>query len=77
MPRSFNIFGPAGRLAATAIAVPRLAIAGADFIWDEKTIDQLFALGPDHFIPGTKIGQRIAGAEDRQGFQWFLKLSTH
>lgn len=49
----------------------------ADIVWSEETIDRLFDLGPDHFIPGSKMPmQRITGADDRQDLIEFLKVAT-
>jgi cytochrome c len=45
--------------------------------WSEDTIDQLFDLGPDHFIPGSKMPmQRIVKPEDRRDLIEFLKDNT-
>ena len=47
------------------------------FAWSEETIDQLFDLGPDHFIPGSKMPmQVIARPEDRRDLIAFLKENT-
>ncbi len=47
------------------------------FDWSEETVDQLFDLGPDHFIPGSKMPmQRIVKPEDRQDLIEFLKNNT-
>jgi cytochrome c len=48
-----------------------------DIIWSEETIDQLFDLGPDHYIPGSKMPQqRITGQQDRADLIDFLKHAT-
>lgn len=45
--------------------------------WTEETIDQLFDLGPDHFIPGSKMPmQRIVRPEDRRDLIEYLKDNT-
>ena len=45
--------------------------------WTEETIDQLFDLGPDHFIPGSKMPmQRIVRPEDRRDLIEYLKENT-
>ena len=50
---------------------------GSAIVWDEGTIDQLFDLGPEHYIPGTKMPmQRIAAPEDRRDLISFLKNNT-
>ena len=47
------------------------------FEWNEETIDKLFDLGPDHFIPGSKMPmQRIVKPEDRRDLIEFLKENT-
>ncbi|MDJ0827367.1 MAG: c-type cytochrome [Rhodobacter sp.] len=52
-------------------------VAQADIVWDETTIDRLFDLGPDHYIPGTKMPmQRITSPEDRADLIAFLKDNT-
>lgn len=52
-------------------------VSGLGFDWSEDTIDQLFDLGPDHFIPGSKMPmQVIAKPEDRADLIAFLKDNT-
>ena len=52
-------------------------VGALGFEWNEDTIDQLFDLGPDHFIPGSKMPmQRITRPEDRQDLIEFLKENT-
>lgn len=52
-----------------------VATLGID--WTEDTIDQLFDMGPDHFIPGSKMPmQVIAKPEDRRDLIEFLKDNT-
>ena len=37
------------------------ALTGAEFVWDETTLTNLFAQGPDRYLPGTKMPvQRIS-----------------
>lgn len=53
------------------------AVLSADIIWTEETIDALFDIGPDHYIPGTKMPmQRIVKPEDRADLIDFLKRET-
>ena len=53
------------------------AINGFDIIWTAKTINDLFDLGPDHYIPGTKIPmQRIAKESDRSDLVDYLRTAT-
>lgn len=52
-------------------------VANLGFDWTEETIDQLFDLGPDHFIPGSKMPmQRIVKPEDRRDLIEYLKDNT-
>ena len=52
-------------------------VANADIVWTETTIDALFDLGPEHYIPGTKMpAQRIADPADRADLIAFLRENT-
>ena len=52
-------------------------VANLGFEWNEDTIDKLFDLGPDHFIPGSKMPmQRIVKPEDRVDLIEYLKDNT-
>jgi len=52
-------------------------LEGSDIVWDETTIDRLFDLGPDHYIPGSKMPmQRIVKPEDRRDLVEWLKQNT-
>jgi len=54
------------------------ALDGSELIWTEETVDRLFDLGPDHYLPGTKMPmQRITGAQDRRDLVEFLKNRTN
>lgn len=53
------------------------ALSALDLVWTEETIDALFDIGPDHYIPGTKMPmQQIARPEDRADLIDFLKRET-
>ncbi len=53
------------------------ALTTRNFIWTERTIDELFDLGPDKYVPGTKMPvQRIAEARDRRDLIFFLRRAT-
>ncbi len=53
------------------------AVRGVDLVWTEETIDALFDVGPEHYIPGTKMPmQRITGEDDRADLIEFLKRET-
>lgn len=50
---------------------------GSQIVWSDETIDDLFELGPDHYIPGSKMPmQVIAGAQDRADLIEFLRNAT-
>lgn len=52
-------------------------LTGSDIIWSDDTIDRLFDLGPDHYIPGSKMPmQVIAKAEDRRDLVEFLRRAA-
>lgn len=53
------------------------ALDGSDIIWTADTIDALFDIGPEHYIPGTKMPmQRITGAQDRADLVSYLREET-
>lgn len=70
-----GLFGrPAGSVAGYVYSE---AVANSGIVWSEETIDALFDLGPDHYIPGTKMPmQRIAAARDRADLIAFLRRET-
>ena len=50
---------------------------GSDIVWSADTIDALFDLGPDHYIPGTKMPmQRIVKQTDRDDLIDYLRKNT-
>ncbi len=52
-------------------------VANLGFAWSADTIDQLFDIGPDDYIPGSKMPQqRITRPEDRQDLIDFLRNNT-
>ena len=52
-------------------------LSGSDIVWSEGTMDQLFDLGPDHFIPGSKMPmQRITRKEDRDDLIKYIRQVT-
>ena len=74
-PTLYDLFG---RRAGT---VPGYAysptLSSSDIVWAEDTIDALFDLGPDHYIPGSKMPmQRITAAQDRQDMIDYLREAT-
>ncbi|SIS96890.1 cytochrome c [Roseivivax lentus] len=53
------------------------ALNGRDLVWTEETVDALFDIGPEHYIPGTKMPmQRITGAQDRADLIAYLRRET-
>lgn len=53
------------------------ALQKSDLVWTEETIDELFAIGPDHLLPGTKMPlQRMPDRQDRADLIAFLKRVT-
>ena len=71
-PSLYNVFG---RRAGTVPGYPYSAtLTGSDIIWSDDTIDALFDIGPDHYIPGSKMPmQVIAKPDDRADLIAFLK----
>ncbi len=74
-PTLSGLFGrPAGSVAGYVYS-DTVSDLGID--WTEDTIDRLFDLGPDHFIPGSKMPmQRIVRPEDRRDLIQFLRDNT-
>ncbi|MEP1943792.1 MAG: c-type cytochrome [Sulfitobacter sp.] len=73
-----SLFGLFGRKAGTMHDYAYSAtLDGSDIIWSAQTIDALFDLGPDHYIPGTKMPmQRIAKQSDRDDLIDYLRAHT-
>lgn len=75
-PTLFALFGR--RAGTTAGYRYSETLKGSDIVWTEDTIDRLFELGPDRFIPGSKMPmQVIARDEDRRDLITFLKTPSH
>jgi len=74
-PTLYDVFGrKAGALPGYPYSE---TLAGADITWSDNTIDALFDIGPDHFIPGTKMPmQRITDPSDRDDLVAFLRKAT-
>lgn len=50
---------------------------GSKIIWSPDTINDLFEMGPDHFIPGSKMPmQKINSADDRADLIAYLREAT-
>jgi cytochrome c len=73
-----SLHGLFGRAAGTVQGYPYSPIlANSDIVWGDESIDALFDLGPDHYIPGSKMPmQRITGAQDRQDLIAYLRRAT-
>ncbi|WP_420862528.1 c-type cytochrome [Algirhabdus cladophorae] len=74
-PTLYQLFGrKAG--AVTDYAYSNI-LTGSDIIWSAQTINGLFDLGPDHYIPGTKMPmQRIVKQADRDDLIDYLRRAT-
>ena len=74
-PTLYGVFGrPAGTVEGYRYSE---ILDGSDIIWSDETIDALFDIGPDHYIPGSKMPmQVIAGKNDRADLISFLKTAT-
>lgn len=52
-------------------------LGGSDIVWNADSINALFDLGPDHYIPGTKMPmQRISDPQDRADLIAYLRQAT-
>ena len=74
-PTLYNIFG---RKAGTIPGYPYSdALKNANIVWSDETIGKLFALGPEHFTPGSKMPlQKITDPVKRADLIAFLKKAT-
>lgn len=74
-PTLYKVFG---RKAGTVPNYPYSdTLDGSDLVWSDETIDALFDIGPDHYIPGSKMPmQRITGQQDRQDLIDFLRTAS-
>ena len=73
-----TLFGVFGRMAGTLEGYPySKALIDSDIVWDEFTIEKLFAEGPDIVTPGTKMPiQRMRNQQDLIDLVAFLKTAT-
>ena len=74
-PTLHGLFGrPAGKVPEYSYSETLL---NSEIVWDDHTVDQLFDLGPDVFIMGTKMPmQRITKKQDRDDLIAFLRQNT-
>ncbi len=74
-PTLYGVFGR--RAGALPDYLYSQTLDDSAIIWAEDTIDALFDLGPDQYIPGSKMPmQRITKSTDRQDLIDFLKSAT-
>jgi len=73
-----TLHGLFGRRAGTVPGYSYSSIlTGSQIVWGDATIDALFDVGPDHFIPGSKMPmQVIARPTDRVDLIDYLKQAT-
>ncbi|NQW08263.1 MAG: hypothetical protein HQ481_00070 [Alphaproteobacteria bacterium] len=73
-----TLHGLFGRPAGTVPGYPySQTLTSLGIVWDEHTIDALFAEGPDHYIPGSKMPlQKMANGRDRADLIEYLKEAT-
>jgi cytochrome c len=73
-----TLYGLFGRQAAAIADYPYSdALRRSGLVWNEDTVDDLFELGPESFIPGTKMPlQSMPSAEDRALLIDYLKEIT-
>ena len=73
-----TLHGVFGRQAGSVPGYPYSPnLADSDIVWTDETIDALFDLGPDHYIPGSKMPmQRITAPQDREDLVAYLRRAT-
>ena len=73
-----NLHGLFGRRAGTVEGYSYSnALSSSSLIWNEETIDLLFAEGPDEYTPGSKMPlQKMPNPKDRADLISYLKLVT-
>lgn len=74
-PTLYGLFGR--RAGAVADYTYSSTLDGSEIVWSDRTIDMLFDIGPDHYIPGTKMPmQRIVEPQDRRDLIDYLRVAT-
>ena len=73
-----TLYGIFGRRAGSIPGYPYSpALKTARIIWDEETIGKLFALGPEHYTPGSKMPlQKISDPAERAALIAFLRAAS-
>ena len=74
-PTLHGLFGrPAGALRDYRYSD---TLKNSDIVWTSDSVDALFDIGPDHYIPGSKMPmQRIADPRDRADLIAYLRRAT-
>ncbi|MEY8829977.1 c-type cytochrome [Sedimentitalea sp. XS_ASV28] len=74
-PTLYRLFGrPAGSVPDYAYSRD---LSASGIIWDAESINALFDLGPDHYIPGSKMPmQRITNPGDRADLIAYMRRAT-
>lgn len=74
-PTLYNLFGrPAGTVSDYTYSD---VLSQSGIVWSEQSINDLFDLGPDHYIPGSKMPmQRIVQQQDRDDLIEYLRIAT-
>jgi cytochrome c len=73
-----TLYGLFGRKAGSQPGYPySRTLEKSDLVWTADTVDRLFAEGPEHFVPGSKMPlQRMADPADRAALIRFLEEHT-
>lgn len=73
-----TLYGLFGRRAGALKDYPySKALLTSKVVWSEETVAKLFTLGPEHYLPGTKMPlQRIKDAGNIEALVTFLKTAT-
>jgi cytochrome c len=73
-----TLSGLFGRRAGAVPGYPySAALKESGVVWDDATVDRLFALGPAAVVPGSKMPlQRMPDAKDRADLIQFLQQAT-
>lgn len=74
-PTLYNLFG---RRAGTVTDYTYSdVLKKSEIVWSAESINDLFDMGPDHFVPGSKMPmQRIAEQQDRDDLIDYLRIAT-
>lgn len=73
-----TLYGLFGRPAGSVEGYPySRTLTSLGIVWNEHTIDALFAEGPDEYIPGSKMPlQKMTNSRDRADLIEYLKTAT-